>query len=65
MFASMGFSPVLLQKFGRRARFTGKVSRGEAEMLAHIPELAKEWRNAFAQIASGQNAENTDARLIG
>lgn len=48
-----------------RARLTRKVSIQDANTLARLPELANNWQVAFAKMAEGNSAENTNARLIG
>ena len=48
-----------------RARLTRRVSRRDAETLAGLQVLAKGWRSAFACMASGENEEDTTARLLG
>lgn len=47
------------------ARLTRQVSQQDAETLAELPALASGWRRAFARMAQGETAENTDARLTG
>ena len=47
------------------ARLSRKVSQADAEVLACLPELAEDWRVAFARMASGDREEDTSKRLGG
>lgn len=46
-------------------RLTRRISSRDAAALAHLPELAEGWRNAFAKMASGDRGEDTSKRLHG
>lgn len=46
-------------------RLTRRVSQRDAEALAVLPELADGWRQAFRQMAEGNNQEDTSRRLKG
>lgn len=48
-----------------RARLTRKVSTADAKTLSNLPELADDWRRAFARFAGGDVAEDTSKRLGG
>ena len=46
-------------------RLTRRISPQDAEVLAHMPELAGGWRSAFAKMAAGDRGEDTSKRLNG
>lgn len=46
-------------------RLTRQISARDAEVLAHMPELAEGWRGAFAKMAAGDRGEDTSRRLNG
>ncbi|MCR9194526.1 MAG: MOSC domain-containing protein [Hyphomonas sp.] len=46
-----------------QARLTRKVDKTDVEQLSNMPELAENWREAFARMAKGNREENTEKRL--
>lgn len=48
-----------------QARLFRNPSRADANTLAELPELAQDWRDAFAKMAQGDVSEDTSRRLDG
>ena len=48
-----------------QARLFRNPTPSEAETLANLPELAQDWRGAFAKMAGGDTEEDTSRRLQG
>ncbi len=46
-----------------QARLTRRAPQAEVEALAELPELAMDWRKAFAKMAGGDRNEDTSRRL--
>ena len=46
-----------------QARLTGRFDRSDAEQLSNMPELAENWREAFARMAAGHRQEDTSDRI--
>ena len=47
------------------ARLTRRITHPEAQALAKLEPLAQGWRDAFAKMAGGAQAEDTKPRLQG